>query len=84
MRTTLRLDDALLRRAKARAADRGTTLTALFTDALRAYLAGLDAPPSARERIELLTVGGDGLQPGVNLDSNADLLDLMDEFDAAH
>lgn len=35
MRTTLILDDALLRRAKRRAAELGTTLSALVNDALR-------------------------------------------------
>ena len=38
MRTTLSIDDALLSRAKKRAADRGVTLGAFLDDALRAYL----------------------------------------------
>ncbi|MDQ3710158.1 MAG: type II toxin-antitoxin system VapB family antitoxin [Actinomycetota bacterium] len=38
MKTTLNLDDELLRRAKRRAAARGTTLTALVEEGLRAAL----------------------------------------------
>jgi len=37
MRTILDLDDALILRAKERATDEGTTLTALIEDALRHY-----------------------------------------------
>lgn len=75
MRTTIRLDDDLLARAKRAAAERGTTLTALIEDALRRVLAresGLqgDRPP-------LPTFRGDGLQPGVDLDDTAALLDVM-------
>lgn len=38
MKTTLNIDDELLRRAKRRAADRGTTLTALVEEGLRGAL----------------------------------------------
>ena len=80
MRTTIRLDDNLLRRAKRAAADRGTTLTALIEDAVRRALA--PAGPSARTREPLPTFRGDGLQPGVDLDDTAALLDVMDARDA--
>lgn len=80
MRTTIRLDDDLLTRAKRTAAERGTTLTALIEDALRRVLAPGpgpqgDPPPPP-------TFSGDGLQPGVDLDDTAALLDLMDVRDA--
>jgi hypothetical protein len=39
VRTTLNLDDHLLRSAKKEAAERGVTLTSLIEDALRAALA---------------------------------------------
>ncbi|HZO50506.1 MAG TPA: CopG family transcriptional regulator [Gaiellaceae bacterium] len=76
MRTTIRLDDDLLTRAKRAAVERGTTLTAVIEDALRRALA-----PAARAkaRQELPTFRGDGLQPGVDLDDSASLLDAMDE-----
>lgn len=77
MRTTIRLDDALLERAKRVALERGTTLTAVIEDALRRALT--PAPTSTREPIALPTFRGDGLLPGVDLNDTASLLDLMDE-----
>lgn len=80
MRTTIRIDDELLAEAKQLAAQTGQTLTALIEDALRQKLAQqkqlADRPP-----VKLLTVSGHGLQPGVDLDDSASLLDLMDESD---
>lgn len=81
MRTTIRLDDDLLAAAKERAARTGRTLTALFEDALRAFLARGPAPRD-EEALRLPTFDGGGLQPGVDLDDGASLLDLMDEPDA--
>jgi len=77
MRTTIRLDDELLTRAKRAALERGTTLTAVIEDALRMALApGMPAPRDAKP---LPSFKGDGLRPGVDLDDSASLLDLMDE-----
>jgi len=76
MRTTIRLDDGLLRRAKAAAAASGRSLNDLIVDAVRAAL----APRSTPARVsELPTYKGHGLRPGVDLDDSAALLDLMDE-----
>jgi len=80
MRTTIRLDDDLLRDAKRAAVERGTTLTAVIEDALRRALA--PAGTGRREPFTMLTFHGDGLRPGVDLDDTASLLDLMDEHDA--
>ena len=77
MRTTIRLDDDLLRDAKHHAAATGRTLTALIEDALRETL-GRRRKPDARPRLRLKTVGRSGTQPGVDLDDSAALLDLMD------
>ena len=77
MRTTIRLDDELLATAKRAAIERGTTLTAVIEDALRRALA-----PDPRSRTAPAappTFRGDGLQPGVDLDDTASLLDVMDE-----
>jgi hypothetical protein len=77
MRTTVRLEDALLQQAKAEAARRSTTLTALIEHGLRLTLAGRAAP--ARRRVELpVCHAGGGVLPGVSLDDSARLLDLMD------
>ncbi len=81
MRTTIRLDDQLLADAKMLAAQSGKTLNAVIEDSLRAVLARR-TEERERKRVELPRMSGDGLQPGVNLDSNADLIDLMEQGDA--
>lgn len=77
MRTTIRLDDDLLREAEALAARTGRTLNAVIEDAVRALLAQTRGA-STRPRIQLPTVGGRGLLPGVNLDDTKALLDLTE------
>ena len=76
MRTTVRLDDDLLRQAKALAARTGRTLTALIEDGLREALAR-HGRRQERPRVALPTFKGKGLQPGVDLDDTAGLLDIM-------
>jgi hypothetical protein len=71
MRTIIRLDDELHRRAKAYAARRGLTLTALIEEALRIRL---QTAPAGR----LPTFRGGGLQPGLSLDRLGTVLDRMD------
>ncbi len=80
MRTTVRLEDALLAEAKALAARTGRTLTQVIEDSLRTALAR--EPVVDRGRVELPLVKGGRLRPGVNLDSMSDLIDIM-EADAA-
>ncbi len=76
MRTTLELDDGLMRAAKKRAAGEGKTLTAVITEALRRYLA-----PAARSakpfRLHLLIKRGRTL-PGVNLADRDALYERME------
>jgi len=69
MRTTVRLDDALLRDAKRLAAEEGRTLTSVIEDGLRELLAHRTAETS--EPRPLTTVAG-GTAPGVTWE------DLMD------
>ena len=76
MRTTIRLDDQLLKETKVAAAESGRTFTYAVETALREWLARLKAPPR-REPIKLITFSGD-LQPGVDLDDSAGLLELME------
>jgi hypothetical protein len=77
MRTTVRLDDDLLRQAKALAARTGRTLTAVIEDGLREALAR-HRRRQERPRVALPTFKGKGLQPGVDLDDTAGLLAIMD------
>jgi hypothetical protein len=77
MRTTVRLDEHLLAKAKAHAAKSGRTLTALIEDALRQELLR-KAAVGARPRVKLKTFKGTGVMPGVDLEDSASLLDAMD------
>lgn len=81
MRTTIRIDDQLLREAKKRAAERGTTLTSVIEDSLRETL-GRRERPRPRRKFRLPTFGVGGVFPGVDLDDSAALLDRMEGIDA--
>ncbi len=77
MRTTINLDAEVLAQAKVLARRSGKTLTAVIEDALRERLARRSALPPP-EPVRLVTVGGNGLLPRVNLDDSAALRELMD------
>ena len=77
MRTTIRIDDQLLKDAKQLAARSGKSLTSIIEDALRESLSR-QRNSGKREPVRLLTCGGKGLLPGVDLDDSAALLDVMD------
>ena len=73
----IKLDDSLHRKAKAYAAQHGTTLAALIEEALRLRLATA-AASQRRKQVRLPTFRGDGLQPGVTLDDMGTVYDRMD------
>jgi len=75
MRTTLDLNDELLRAAKRQAADRGVSLKQVVEDALHSQLK--DLPRQTGYRLQWRTERGK-LQPGVRLDDRDALFDLMD------
>ena len=78
MRTTVRLNEALLRQAKHEAARRGETLTAIIERGLRLALAGpVSGQRRARVRLPVSRATG-GTQAGVNLDDSAATLDLVE------
>ena len=79
MRTTVRLPEELLRRAKKRAAEQGLTLTAMLEEGLKLVLAE-PRPKSARRapiRLPVSKASG-GMLPGVDLNQSSDLLDRME------
>ena len=78
MRTTISIDDDVIRRAKLRATEEGKTLGQLVTEALRERIGR--RPRSRRERYEPVTFGEGGALPGVDLTNNAAVRDLMDEL----
>lgn len=78
MKTTLNLDDRLLREAKKRAAEEGRTLTSVVEEALRRSLA--QEPPSEPFRFRPVTVRGTR-PPAVDLDDHDALLEFMERGD---
>lgn len=79
VRTTIRIDDALYRRAKVLAARTGRTVSDVIEDAVRTSLArGTSSSPSD-DIPALPTFGGSGTMPGVDLGDSSRVRDLMDE-----
>jgi len=76
MRTTLAIDDGLLRRAKQRAHAEGKTLGQYVEDAVRRDLAAAPPPPTAVE-LPIFT-RGTGMRPGIDPSSNRALYDALD------
>jgi len=68
-RTTVRLPEELLRRAKRKAAAEGRTLTALIEDGLRLITAEKANPPSVNRILPRGSKAKGGLMPGVDLTS---------------
>jgi hypothetical protein len=76
MRTTIRINDDLLKRAKKRAADDGCTLTSLVEEGLVLILS--KSKESRRKTIELpVSKATGGVLPGVDLNRSTDLEELM-------
>ena len=76
MKTTINLNDQLLRRAKQRASRRGITLTRFIEDALRAKLMDGDRNPRGF-KLRLKTVRGHA-PPNVDISDREALYDVMD------
>ncbi len=77
MKTTLNLNDQVLRQAKGRAARDGITLTRLVEDALRARLAVV-RDDKAPFRMQLKSVKGDR-PPNVDISDRDALYDVIDQ-----
>ena len=76
VRTTLDLDDSILKKANQRAVEEGKTLTRVLEDALRRYLE--PAPDRATTfKLRLLTKKG-RLLPGANISDRDSLYEQMD------
>ena len=76
MRTTIRINDDLLWRAKKRAADEGRTLTSLIEEALALIVA--KPKPGRRGHVELLVSEAlGGVLPGIDLNRSSDLEEAM-------
>ena len=81
MRTTVRLDEALMERARQEASRRGITLTSLIEQGLRLALRRpLKRPQQAAVSLPECHAGG-GVLPGVDLSDSASLLERMESRD---
>ncbi len=76
-RITIYLPESLFRDTKKLAAETGRTLTRVIEDALREVVARMKCSKPV-PRPAFTTFRGKGLQPGVDLDNSAALLDLME------
>jgi plasmid stability protein len=77
VRTTIRIDDDLYRRVKARAARQGRTVGELIEDAVRVAMSPRRSP--AGDIPALPRFGAGGPLPGVDLSDNRALAAVMDE-----
>ena len=77
MRTTIRIDDHLLKEAKQFAVKSDISLTALIEIALKEKL--YKRKRIQKKSLQLITFKGKGLKRGVDLDDSAALLELMDD-----
>lgn len=77
MRTTLDLDDHLLRHARKRAAETGRTLTSVIEEALRERFSGSRAVPASKFRLRWKAVSGK-LRTGVDLTDRDSLYERME------
>jgi hypothetical protein len=78
MRTTISIEDHLLRAAKQRALERGMTLGGLIEDALRVVLSTAGADDVERAALPVSKRRG-GTRPGVDVADGGRLRDVMDE-----
>lgn len=77
-RTTVRLPDDLVRRAKRKAAAEGRSLTALIEDGLRRVL-NERAPAGKADRIlPPVSAATGGLMPGIDLNDTAAMQEMED------
>lgn len=77
MKTTINLNDQLLRRAKRQASTRGITLARFIEDALRAKLMDDDRDPPAF-KLNVKTVRGHA-PPNVDIADREALCDVLDQ-----
>jgi hypothetical protein len=78
MRTTVRLRDDLLKRAKRRAAEEGRTLTSVIEEGVVMVLGAPRPKPRTPTPLPVSQAGG-GVMPGVDLNRSSDLESVMDD-----
>ncbi len=76
MRTTVRINDDLLKRAKQRAADEGRTLTSVIEEALTVILSRPKSIRRHRVKLPVSSASG-GVLPGIDLNRSCELEEVM-------
>ena len=77
-RTTVRLPEKLLTRAKRKAADEGRTLTSLIEEGLRMVVAARGKAAKGERVMPPFSTATGGPRPGIDLSDNAALQELED------
>ncbi len=77
-RTTVRLPDDLVKRAKRKAAEQGCTFTALIEEGLRAVLAEERKSAKTKRVLPRVSTATGGLMPGIDLTDLSALQELDD------
>src|SRR5882672_4447954 len=77
-RTTVRLPDELLHRARRKAAAEGRTLTSLIEDGLRLVVSGNRKSAKPKRAMPRISKATGGLMPGVDLTSFSALEEIDD------
>ena len=78
MRTTMTLDDSIMKTARQRAAKEGRPLKDVVAEALRLGLSLMRNANGGNAEFKLTVVDGHGIQPGIRLDDRDALFDVMD------
>ena len=78
MRTTVRINDDLLKRARKRAAEEGRTLTSLIEDGLVIVLAQAEKSRMGLVKLPVSQASG-GILPGVDLNRSCELEEVMNK-----
>lgn len=81
---TIDLNDDLHEQLNGAAAQAGCTMSEFVEEALREMLSRLTIDAKPRMPTKLITVTGNGLKPGIDLNDNAALLDFMDKADGVY
>ena len=78
MRTTLNINDTLLKEARKHSIERNCSLGEIVDEALRLSLATQKKSSTIAITRSLKTFEGSGIQPGIDLNNNASVLEAMD------
>jgi len=77
-RTTVRLPDDLVRRAKRKAAEEGRTLTSLIEDGLRVVLADKRKDEKRKRILPRVSTATGGPMPGIDITDSSALQEMDD------